>query len=228
MNFLPLKSGVSVEGDEIPALKNEVKSNKHVYLIAGTHGDEVEGVYCLDKLLSWIRGVDIPDLPLIVVPILNVDGYRSGSRVNSHGVDLNRNFPSSCWSSKFKDKKYNPGNAPLSEPETMFLTKLFEKFNPAQVITFHSWKPMLNYNGNCKALADFVSSYNSYKVVSEIEGHTTPGSLGNFAPKEYAAPVLTVELPELNDDIMLKDIWKENEVGFKEMLMTMRDLVDLD
>ena len=94
MNFTPLKSGVSVEGDEILAFKSEEKAAKYNYIMAGVHGDEVEGVFLLQELFKWLQDEEI-SLPLIVIPILNVDGYRSQTRVNAHGVDLNRNLPSS-------------------------------------------------------------------------------------------------------------------------------------
>jgi protein MpaA len=96
MNFTPLKSGKSVEGSEIEVFRNEIKGKRYVYLLGGVHGDEVEAVYCLNQLYKWLQQVDSIDYPIIVIPTLNVDGYRSGSRVNSHGVDLNRNFPTKC------------------------------------------------------------------------------------------------------------------------------------
>ena len=45
------------------------------------------------------------NIPIIAIPILNVDGYRSGTRVNSHGVDLNRNLPSKNWINEARDTK---------------------------------------------------------------------------------------------------------------------------
>ena len=141
MNFTPLKAGTSVEGDEIPAFRSEDKASKYIYLMAGVHGDEVEGVYLLQELFKWLQDEDLT-LPPVVIPILNVDGYRSGSRVNAHGVDLNRNLPSSNWSEEAREEKYHPGSEALSEPENKYLVKLFEKFPPKFILTLHSWKPM--------------------------------------------------------------------------------------
>ena len=137
MNFTPLKSGESVEGDEILAFRSEEKASKYNYLIAGVHGDEVEGVYLLQELFKWLQDEEIT-APLIVIPILNVDGYRSQTRINAHGVDLNRNLPSSNWTEKARDDKYNPGKSALSEPENKYLVKLFEKFPPKFILTLHS------------------------------------------------------------------------------------------
>ena len=151
---------------------------------------------------------------------MNVDGYRASTRVNSHGVDLNRNYPTKNWSSEAREKKYFPGEKALSEPENQFLEKLFQKYPPRIIISFHSWKPMLNFNGDCEKVAQFLESYNSYPVVAEIEGHPTPGSLGEYGPEKYKAPVLTFECPLLSEDVSLRKIWEENQQGLKELLLS--------
>ncbi len=108
MDFIDLRPGTSVEGEKIPCFRSEDKADKYNYLMAGTHGDEVEGVFVLNRLFKWLQEREDLALPLIVIPILNVDGYRSGTRVNSHGVDLNRNLPATSWASEFKEKKTGP------------------------------------------------------------------------------------------------------------------------
>ncbi|MDD0852714.1 DUF2817 domain-containing protein [Halobacteriovorax sp. GB3] len=214
MNFISLKSGSSVEGDEIQAFKTDTKSNKWLYLMAGVHGDEVEGVYVLNQLFEWLKEEDLGDLPLIVIPILNVDGYRQGTRTNAHGVDLNRNLATDNWCPEIRAAKYHPGSAPMSEPENVYLDKLFSKFTPVQILTLHSWKPMLNYNGDCKDVAEYLEQYNGYPAEGDV-GYPTPGSLGNYAPEKYSSPVLTFEFPVLSEEKTLKEIWEENEEGLK-------------
>ena len=217
MNFKELKPGSSVEGDDIPCFVSKQKTNTYVYLMAGVHGDEVEGVYVLKQLFDWLEDEEGVQTSLIIIPILNVDGLRLGTRVNSHGVDLNRNCPSQGWTSKGTDAKYNPGTHALSEPENQFLDKLFKKFPPHLILTFHSWKPLLNYNGDCKKVADFLARYNSYEVSDDVK-YPTPGSLGEYAPEVYNSPVLTFECPVLSDDTTLDSIWKENETGLKALM----------
>lgn len=221
MDFVELKPGKTVEGDEIKAYRTETKSPHYHYLMAGVHGDEVEGVYILQQLFDWLKENEEIDLPLIVIPVLNVDGYRAGTRTNSHGVDLNRNLPSAQWTSVAREKKYNPGTEALSEPENKYLVKLFEKYKPSLIISFHSWKPMLNYNGEgCQKYAEHLNKFNGYPVLDDIENHPTPGSLGEFGPEKYKANVLTFEAPTLADSggKSLKDIWEENKIGLKSLL----------
>ncbi len=217
MDFIDLRPGTSVEGEKIPCFRSEDKADKYIYLMAGTHGDEVEGVFVLDRLFKWLKKQEDLALPLIVIPILNVDGYRSGTRVNSHGVDLNRNLPATSWAAEFKEKKYNPGPTALSEPENQFLVKLFKKFPPKMILSFHSWKPMINYNGDCEEIAELLHEFNSYPVVAEIENYPTPGSLGDLGPEKYDSPVLTFECPTLTEGVTLNGIWEENMTGLQKL-----------
>jgi protein MpaA len=224
MIFSELEGGVSLEGHPITVFKTEIKAPKYLYLIAGVHGDEVEGVYVLKELFQWLKlEHSLKDLPMIVIPILNVDGYKNQTRVNAHLVDLNRNLPTKDWTRACKEPRYNPGTGPMSEIENQFLIKLMDKYKPGLILSFHSWKPILNYNGDCKDVAEFLAHYNNYDMASDI-GYPTPGSLGTFAVEKYHSPVLTFECPELiKHRETLKEIWIENETGLKKFFSS--DLV---
>jgi protein MpaA len=217
MIFTSLTSGKSAQGEAIEAFKTDIKAKKYIYLLGGVHGDEVEGVFVLKELFEWLKkDHDLNELPIIVIPILNIDGYRMGTRTNSHGVDLNRNLPSQNWSGEFKKDKYNPGKEAMSEIENQFLDKLFHKFPPGLILTFHSWKRLINYNGDVKDISDFIASFNNYEVTPDI-GYSTPGSLGTYGPEKYNCPVITFECPVLEEDLSLNDIWQENEKGLKNL-----------
>ena len=224
MIFSELESCTSREGHKIPAFKTDIKESKYLYIIGGVHGDEVEGVYVLKELFQWLSHEHtLKDLPMIVIPILNVDGYRAQTRVNAYSVDLNRNLPTQDWSPNFTQPKYNPGTKPLSEPENQYLVKLFDKYKPGFIMSFHTWKPILNHNGDCRDVAEFLNKFNGYEMAGDI-GYPTPGSLGTFAVEKYNSPVLTFECPELRTHKeSLKDIWNENEEGLKSFFQT--DLV---
>ena len=222
MFFKELRSGQSVEKNEIKALLSDHSGKKYFYLLAGVHGDEVEGVYVLDKILQWLKTDIAPQLPMVVVPILNVDGYRDGSRVNANGVDLNRNLDTSTWTSEARDDKYFPGKKALSEPENIFLDKLFKKFPPGFILSLHSWKRFINTNGDCLKQAKLMQKFNNYEIVDgDIQDHPTPGSLGHYATEKYNCPIITFELPTITDEeISLQEIWLESEVSFKELIKT--------
>lgn len=221
MNFVELKSGQSVEGDEIRAYRSETKGSKYCYLISGIHGDEVEGVFVLSKLFDELKQNDDLDIPLIIIPVLNVDGHRNGIRVNAHGVDLNRNFNSSNWSQSSSAPRYFPGTSPQTEPEGLFLCQLFHKFHPHLVVSIHSWKPMVNYDGKGGLeFANILATYNGYDV-KETVGYDTPGSLGAFVPEKYNCPVLTLECPTVESGASLQEIWNQNKEGLFQLLKTL-------
>jgi murein peptide amidase A len=221
MIFSEIEKGSSLEGNPIPVFKTDIKASKYLYLMAGVHGDEVEGVYVLKELFNWLKNEhSLKDMPIVVIPILNVDGYRAQTRVNAHLVDLNRNLPTKDWSPAMTQPKYNPGPKALSEPENQFLVKLLDKYKPGIIISFHTWKPILNHNGNCQDIAEYLQKFNNYEMASDI-GYPTPGSLGTFGVERYDSPVLTFECPELKTHReSLKEIWNENEKGLKSLFQT--------
>jgi protein MpaA len=220
MKFNELPSGTSVKGEKIHAFKSDLSAPKYNYILGAVHGDEVEGAHLAIKLHEWLTETNEVNLPIIIVPIVNIDGYKAGTRVNGNGVDLNRNLPSKEWNPLAREEKYFPGIAPLSEPENQFLVDLFKKYPPKFILSFHSWYPVINYNGACKEIADFLASYNNYPIEADFLTHPTPGSLGEFGPQEFNSPVLTFECPVLSETVTLNSVWKENEEAFKKLFTT--------
>ena len=224
MKFTELPSGKSVKGQTISAFKSDYKTDKeahkYLYILGAVHGDEVEGAHLAKKLYEWLKDTTEVNMPIIVIPIVNVDGFNANSRVNANGVDLNRNLPSKQWTPEAREAKYFPGKAPLSEPENQFIVELFKKYPPQFILSFHSWYPVINYNGACKEIAEFLAQYNKYPIEADFLTHPTPGSLGEFGPQEFNSPVLTFECPVLSESVTLDSIWKENEEAFKQLFLT--------
>ena len=141
------------------------------------------------------------------------------SRSNANRVDLNRNFPTTSWISNPEEPRYIRGESPLSEPENRFLVRRFRQYPPGFILTFHSWKPMLNSNGECEEIPQWLSSRNRYPVVREtIDDHPTPGSLGTYASTRYRCPVLTFECPTITQRLTMETIWQENEEALKSLI----------
>ena len=217
MVFSEIDAGYSVEKNSITTFKNNTSADRYLYMIAGIHGDECEGVFILQKVFEFLKNSsEVIEVPVIVIPVLNVDGYRDQNRVNSHGVDLNRNFETQDWSPEFKKKKNNPGPQPLSEPETQSLSKLFDEYPPGFVISFHSGKPILNYDGNAEAIAKFLSAYNQYPLKQNTD-KPLPGSLGHYLDQVMNVPSITFECPRLSEEKSLNDIWEENQTPFEKL-----------
>jgi protein MpaA len=164
-----------------------------VLILGGVHGDEIEGIWAAQKLLSlWTEQFSL-NLRLTLIPIFNPDGVFKQTRVNSRGVDLNRNLKTKDWSPEIKTARYHPGPSPGSEPENQALMKLIESEKPVFILSLHSWQPVLNVNGDCLAEAEVLSRLTGYKIDSEI-GYPTPGCLGTYAGLERNSPTLTYEI----------------------------------
>lgn len=164
-----------------------------VLLMGGIHGDEYEGVVAADGLLESLLQSNPYRLKITVVPRANPDGVLMRTRGNGRGVDLNRNLPTKDWSPEIKTVRYHPGPSAGSEPENRALMALLEEIKPALVISLHSWNPVLNVNGDCRAEAEVLSQATGYKIDDDI-GYPTPGCLGTYAGLERGWPTLTYEI----------------------------------
>lgn len=164
-----------------------------VLLMGGIHGDEYEGVVAADGLLESLLQSNPYRLKLTVVPRANPDGVLMRTRGNGRGVDLNRNLPTKDWSPEIKTPRYHPGPSAGSEPENRALMALLEEIKPALIVSLHSWNPVLNVNGDCRAEAEVLSKITGYKIDDNI-GYPTPGCLGTYAGLERGWPTLTYEI----------------------------------
>ncbi len=171
------------------------KINPDVIVIGCFHGDEPQGDYLIRQYLK-IK----PDTNLLMIPCLNKSGFEAGTRVNSNGVDLNRNFPTENWILGEKGD-YFGGDSPASEEETRFIISIIEKYSPKAILSLHSPYKVVNYDGGKsgegKNLAEQISAIIGYPVEENI-GYPTPGSFGTWAGVERDIPTITLELDEEN------------------------------
>lgn len=169
------------------------KSGPEVLILGGVHGDEPEGVILAQGLLKKFS-TDFPyKLKLTIVPLFNIDGILNQSRVNARGVDLNRNLPTKDWTAKAHKERYAPGSEPCSEPENKALVQFLTQNPPNMLFSLHSWKPMLNINGDCLLEAKVIQKFTNYEIKDFI-GYPTPGSLGTYCGLERNIPTLTYEI----------------------------------
>lgn len=168
-------------------------SGPQVLILGGVHGDEREGVEASYGLLKrWCESFPFR-LRVTVMPAFNLDGVLRGTRGNANGVDLNRNMATNDWSPEIKTPRYHPGAKANSEPETKVLVQWLKEHKPSFVLSLHSWHPVLNVNGDCKAEANAIAARTGYKVDDSI-GYPTPGCLGTYCGIERDMPTLTYEI----------------------------------
>ena len=184
--------GRDISGKLIPASGD---SKGRILLIGGVHGNETEGVRFMEEFTREFGMADSKTnfpFDLYLLPLANPDGFFAFERQNSNGVDLNRNMPTEDWVAEFEEPRYNPGKAANSELETKALLELLDNFKPDYIISFHSWKPMINTNGPSEKFASLIAAKLDMPVEGDI-GYPTPGSLGTYAGLERKIPTITLE-----------------------------------
>lgn len=192
-------------------------AHRHVLILGGVHGDEPEGVAAALGLLEKWRQHFPYQLRITLVPMFNPEGVLNKHRLNSNGVDLNRNLPTKDWSPEVATPRYNPGPKPLSEPENQALTRFIEQNQLDFILSLHSWKPILNTNGDCTDVAQAIAGVTGYEVSPTI-GYSTPGCLGTYAGLERNIPTLTYEIERgLSFDRILREHTPAIDAGLKTL-----------
>jgi len=168
---------------------------KRILAMSLIHGDELpSGAVTLAWLKRLLR-ID-PRNSWRVIPVANPDGFKLKQRMNSNGVDLNRNFPTkqwdemalAAWKTKGKsDPRRYPGKTPASEKETQCLLNHFESFRPDFIISIHTPIGVLDFDGPRVRVPKM-----SPLPWSPLGNY--PGSLGRYMWKDNNIPVLTIEL----------------------------------
>jgi protein MpaA len=187
-----------------PQFNLEIKRGKRpILLLGGTHGDEPEGVWLAEDSLRWLnmqlQDEELPRHPWALITCLNPDGFLKNERVNSRGVDLNRNFPEKNWSTYHTAPRYFPGPHPASEPEVTALVQLIKDIQPQIIVHCHSWKPCIVLTGSIgKNCAEYLAKSSGYEFQSDI-GYPTPGSLGEYGWNTAQIPVICIEVEEKVD-----------------------------
>ena len=157
-------------------------------IIGVVHGDEPQGEELINRYIEETRS------GMLFIPSLNPDGKILGTRTNSSGVDLNRNFPTKNWENTPKDRYYG-GDKPASEVETLFLIDVIDEYKPSVIITLHTPYKIVNYDGPAKEVSENISKIIDYPVEESI-GYPTPGSFGTYAGVERNIPTITLEMDE--------------------------------
>jgi protein MpaA len=201
----------------IPIIAHRFGSQgSNVLVLGGVHGDETEGVVAaLGLFRDWLHDYPFKNLRVTLVPTFNIDGVLAKTRANANGVDLNRNLPTQDWSAEIANVRYHPGPAANSESENQALVHFIATEKPRFILSLHSWKPMLNINGDCAAEAKAIAAINGY-IISPTIGYSTPGCLGTYSGLERAIPTITYEIERgLKAERVLKEHLPAIHAGLK-------------
>ncbi|KRB76170.1 hypothetical protein ASE01_14200 [Nocardioides sp. Root190] len=128
--------GKSVRGRPIHAHYRGAKDPEHVLVVIGQmHGEEDAG----RSTAGWIRrnARPLPGTGVWTILTMNPDGDARNRRVNAHGVDLNRNWPTSGWTRAGRGTRYWGGPRRASEPETRAMMDFLTTVRPDYIVSIH-------------------------------------------------------------------------------------------
>ncbi len=203
--------GTSVKGRSMMAYSFGSGTNMIVYTGA-IHGDEVSTrslMYrWIDELEARVRSIPA-DKTVVVIPVLNPDGYAAGTRTNAHNVDLNRNFATADWKTDITTTSNAPfpgggGSSPLSEPESRAIASYIGRVRPQLVLSYHSIGGLLasNQAGNASGRAATYSGISNYWNTT---GSTTTfeygisGTADDYYAEAFGTPSILIELGSHTD-----------------------------
>ena len=172
------------------------------------HGNEVSTKLLMDRWIDELeaKARSIPTgIRIVVVPVINPDGYARGARTNAHNVDLNRNFATSDWQQDITTVNNQPfpgggGSSAMSEPETKALASLVQALRPRLVLSYHSIGGMVaaNQAGNSASLAGVYAAKSGYGNITGQSDSAFEYSISGTADDWYAqalgVPSLLIEL----------------------------------
>lgn len=207
---IALKSiGISHEGREIPMLILG-KGQRCTVVTGGVHGREnINPVVLIKMAQDYAEKLkscqSLKKEKVFLVPLLNPDGYEIARskdaqwKNNARNVDINRNFPSASWESKW------PGDFPGSEAETQAFMNLCLEISPQGYIDYHSrgnsifyYRKAMDrlYNQKQKQLAMALASVSGYTLMEpqgEIDENDSGGNTVHFFSEVLRKPAITIE-----------------------------------
>jgi murein peptide amidase A len=126
--------GHSVRGRAIVAYERGDPSAPVALVVGVIHGTEPAGLSVVSRLMHAPLQAGVH---LWLVPSANPDGLAVGTRQNSHGVDLNRNWPTAWVPNGRPWDGYYSGPRPMSEPENRAMRAFILRVKPILTIWYH-------------------------------------------------------------------------------------------
>jgi protein MpaA len=176
---------------------------KVVMIMATIHGNEFAGTPIVGRLEKYLQKNPylLTGKKVVIMPMVNPDGYALKIRYNAKGVDLNRNFPAAN-----RQNNALNGFKGLSEPESQVIYDVINKYEPARIVVFHQPLACIDYDGPGGRLANFMGQYCTLPV-KKLGGR--PGSLGSYTGIEKGIPIITFELKREDSSLSDEQLWRQ-------------------
>jgi len=172
-----------------------------VMLIATIHGNESAGTPIARRMIQFIRDSDdmLAQHKIVIMPMVNPDGFYHNKRYNANDVDLNRNFVAF---NRVNNKRNGPHG--LSEPESRVIQETILKYKPNRIIVFHEPLACIDYDGPGGDIAKAMGKHTDLPVKKL---GSRPGSLGSYAGETLGIPIICVELTPKAKKLSADQLW---------------------
>lgn len=208
----PTVIGYSLAGRSIEVYTFGTGEREYL-IVAGIHGGyEYNTISLANELIGYINEnpETIPnDVTLYIINNMNPDGearaHGVDGRVNNHGVDLNRNFPSENWSAEWDRDGcwvYRPTSGGLfggSEPETRAVVNFIVSHDFTALISYHSaalgvFPGGVPWTDESKRLAKALAKATGYPYPPVDTGCVYTGTLADWAVEYGVGAAVDMEL----------------------------------
>ncbi len=199
--------GYSVKGNLIEGY--EIGYGKEAILLMGAiHGNEVGSAYLLNRLVSEIKSnvkIISKNKRIIIIPVVNPDGYNIQQKFNANGVNLNLNFNTTGWANYGPQGTY-AGPKPFSEPESQIVKKIVERYRPIMMISYHTAGGIVSpeEGGPSAILGKWYAQKTGYEYYDDAAAAADnvdwnfPGTSTMWFTRTTGKPAITVELSQID------------------------------
>ena len=213
---LPGAIGFSVAGRPIDVYTFG-SGDREYLIVAGIHGGyEANTIALANEMIKYLNENSevIPhDATLHIIRNMNPDGEARANgvdgRVNNHGVDLNRNFPSKNWAEDWDRDGcwiYRPtsgGTRGGSEPETRAVMNFIASHRITALISYHSaalgvFPGGVPWEEDSKRLAATLAFVTKYPYPPVDTGCVYTGTLADWAVEQGVGAAVDMELANHN------------------------------
>lgn len=203
--YTTVQYGTSLRGRPLIAYQFGSSGSTTMY-VGAIHGNETSSS---GLMKAWVSELEanpsrIEGKRIIVIPSINPDGVAAGTRTNSRGVNLNRNFPTSNWVSDINDTdgthKGGGGTSPLSEPEAVALAQYTRQIRPRLLLSFHAIGSLVagdpgGYSAGFAArYASMVGYRDTTNSSSSSFDYDVTGSYEEWSYQNESIPSILIEL----------------------------------